>query len=263
MRWAWLALTLGLTGCGWVVDIFQNDKNDPPDIDFEDSSLRLTDVRGVDIIALVDHPKGDDFVASGRLLLRDGTEVASFQNVVANQWVVPLDWEMLNAVETIVTEGDYQWGNTEDEPLDLSLIAVFVTDKDVEATETLNIEVECAAGVSCDGTCIDLENDPENCGECGNVCESCALGECVGPAPCVLGETYDDMNMDDVCWDLMGGYCEPTNFDGTPNVIVAAYRDSACEGTPDLIQDGYDGWFDCYATVSWQSGVYIRPMCTN
>ncbi len=48
---------------------------------------------------------------------------------------------------------------------------------------------ECAdATVCCDGKCRRLENDPLNCGACGNACKTdaapfCGGGQC-GPAPC-------------------------------------------------------------------------------
>jgi uncharacterized protein DUF5648 len=55
---------------------------------------------------------------------------------------------------------------------------------------------DCAAGSECDGTCVDLANDPTNCGMCGRTCVlqhgqavcsggDCALGACdTGYADC-------------------------------------------------------------------------------
>lgn len=43
----------------------------------------------------------------------------------------------------------------------------------------------CEAGLSCCGpTCVNLANDPHNCGECGTACgpaEACIQGECKDP----------------------------------------------------------------------------------
>ncbi len=48
-----------------------------------------------------------------------------------------------------------------------------------------NDECECARSeVCCDGVCVDLSNDAENCGKCGNTCSAkrgtgaCSVGEC-------------------------------------------------------------------------------------
>ncbi|RMG93399.1 MAG: hypothetical protein D6705_18800 [Deltaproteobacteria bacterium] len=49
-------------------------------------------------------------------------------------------------------------------------------------TDCPNQQVWCSNGQG-SGTCVNLQIDPENCGECGNACdpgESCLGGECKG-----------------------------------------------------------------------------------
>lgn len=59
---------------------------------------------------------------------------------------------------------------------------------------------ECAPGLTnCAGECIDLETDPDHCGECSEVCEdaSCAEGECVESGCPDFGDDCDG-----ACTDL-------------------------------------------------------------
>jgi len=46
--------------------------------------------------------------------------------------------------------------------------------------------IPCPRGASdCNGHCVSLDSDPDNCGECGNDCgeQSCAGGKCVDECP--------------------------------------------------------------------------------
>jgi len=90
---------------------------------------------------------------------------------------------------------------------------------------------------NCDGIIddgFDLENDPENCGECNNVCEfdnafaHCEEGECVMGA-CMPG--YWDLNEDDSDGCEYG--CLPTNG----GVETCDGRDNNCDGETD---EGFD-----------------------
>jgi hypothetical protein len=83
--------------------------------------------------------------------------------------------------------------------------------------------------VRCDGTCVDVLNDPNNCGACGNVCGDgtcCSGGECVslcseGRIWCD-GQCVDPVNDSDNC-----GACGNTCSDGT--CCTKAYCGSMCE----------------------------------
>jgi hypothetical protein len=44
----------------------------------------------------------------------------------------------------------------------------------------------CPAGQTlCAGTCVNLSQDPNNCGRCGNVCMGSGLGRCCKQGQCV------------------------------------------------------------------------------
>jgi hypothetical protein len=48
-------------------------------------------------------------------------------------------------------------------------------------------QCECPTGTTlCNGNCVDLQSDPQNCGQCGNTCatdQSCEGGACLGTCP--------------------------------------------------------------------------------
>jgi hypothetical protein len=56
----------------------------------------------------------------------------------------------------------------------------------------------------CEGECIDIQNDPDNCGGCGNVCPSstpyCHAGVCAEER-CAPGLTWCDPGCVDLNWD--------------------------------------------------------------
>jgi hypothetical protein len=69
--------------------------------------------------------------------------------------------------------------------------------------------VACALGrMCCGGACVNLDNDPMNCGKCGTHCDSttnlCSAGTCVAP-PC--SSTAGICATNDFCCG--GGCCKP------------------------------------------------------
>lgn len=72
----------------------------------------------------------------------------------------------------------------------------------------------CAPGdTDCDGTCVDLENDEDNCGACGNPCagdEACMGGECMN----LCGNGIVDPGEECDGNDLGGSDCVSLGFAG-------------------------------------------------
>ena len=73
----------------------------------------------------------------------------------------------------------------------------------------------CPTGQAfCNGTCIDVEDDPENCGTCGRVCDItapfCSNGGC---GHCLANEQCKDSGQGDICCNggcLAGECCDDT-----------------------------------------------------
>src|SRR6185437_1160682 len=82
----------------------------------------------------------------------------------------------------------------------------------------------CRPGLtSCNGFCVDLQRDGDNCGSCGNGCnvnanERCALGKCVQGLCNSMGQyncnngcyTQQQLENDPVNCGGCGNVCDPT-----------------------------------------------------
>jgi len=73
-----------------------------------------------------------------------------------------------------------------------------------DATATTTSTTTCSEGTACDASCVDLQTDPQNCGECGRTCvpphgtAACAGGECA-LAACDLGFADCDADVETGC----------------------------------------------------------------
>jgi hypothetical protein len=96
---------------------------------------------------------------------------------------------------------------------------------------------QCAGNGCCSGGCVDVSNDPSNCGTCGNSCgtANCVGGMCTGAVVLVTGESspvglsQDTLNL---YWaDAAGSIMTVAKAGGTATPIVANQQSAAITGT--------------------------------
>lgn len=104
-----------------------------------------------------------------------------------------------------------------------------------------------AALTSCDGQCVDLEADPNNCGGCGNACTdrcapSCVAGQCAPidcGDPCLICENGNCIPVDcGPCAECQNGACVPIDCghpclvcqNGSCVPIACGVGESCCNG---------------------------------
>jgi alpha-tubulin suppressor-like RCC1 family protein len=137
----------------------------------------------------------------------------------------------------------------------------------------------CAAGLSsCSGTCVNETNDPNNCGACGNVCDtppptscyttdgSCSSSQCVynplpinTPCPGGLCDGVGDCNPCSAGLSLCSGTCvsesnDPNNCGGCGNVCPAGdiCTEGACGSAYQVVQVAVGAEFACAVLASGQ-----------
>ncbi|NUP11835.1 MAG: hypothetical protein HOW73_37785 [Polyangiaceae bacterium] len=132
----------------------------------------------------------------------------------------------------------------------------------------------CTEGTLCDGACVDLETDPQNCGSCGRTCvipngtAGCASGECSltdcaqGFADCD-GEAETGCELEDAC--QAGGACA-TACGSTGGLVctdpcapTCAVPAEACNA----IDDDCDGACDQGPIANCRIGVHRASNGTN
>ena len=129
----------------------------------------LTEDEVVTFTAIVDDPDGVEDVFSGRLLAGDtAVSYGFFMNIGGATWQVSMSWQQIDEV-TPFTNGE------------MSFRAEFVDSTELVGFDTISLPGCAAAHDYCGVSCLDVTEDDDNCGACGNACsnsEFCWMSEC-------------------------------------------------------------------------------------
>ena len=115
-----------------------------------------------------------------------------------------------------------------------------------------------ASQILCNGTCIDSATDPENCGNCGIVCESgaCSGGACGDSQSCT-----PDGGTCTVPADCCSGLCP--HEAQSPGVCGCSQIGGVCAGSDDCCQQGGDTLVACLGGTNSDRCIVLDGACTS
>ncbi len=185
----------------------------PTFLSFGTNVKSITEGASVTFTTVVSHPQGTDALAGGSLISLDGAiQYGPFSTGGAQKgaYSLTLSWYEISKSKTIEF--------TKEE--NRVFVAEFFDAEGRRSTKTVSIKLHCNGEGACSGSCIDLQNDNENCGKCGR---QCADGEC-GDGKCVsIKESATRAACTTVC-STGGGKCDAT---ACTVVGIAGYYSSA------------------------------------
>lgn len=133
-------------------------------------------------------------------------------------------------------------------------------------------EGQCGCIDECDGVCVDVDNDPENCGGCGNICgegEACEQGQCLCRDECdgVCTNTDNDRENCGSCGNSCqsGTWCEEgrctnsalqVSAGGTHSCAVTSGSEIRCWGEN---EDGQLNSSGCFRADQCRDGAFLWP----
>jgi hypothetical protein len=142
----------------------------PEVLSFTAGPARITEGGSTTFTAVVTDQDGVDDIIGGTLESQDGAVFGGFSSTGASgTFEIELSWRDIDEVESIAFESAE----------DRLFVASFFDAAGKTGTATVALNLHCDGDGACEGRCVDLDTDRENCGECGNACENCDAGECL------------------------------------------------------------------------------------
>lgn len=163
----------------------------PVILNFSSNVTTLTPDEALIVTAVITDPQGIGDVVGGTLADPGGATYGSFAvSTVDGSYSVTLSWTAINTLASIEAPSG---------GADRTFVATFFDQVGNMTSDSLTVHLECdpATDGICDGECIDLQQDDENCGSCGHGCGtngSCVGGTCFAPGSCFTVATTTDCN---------------------------------------------------------------------
>ncbi|MCY1053576.1 hypothetical protein [Nannocystis sp. SCPEA4] len=227
----------------------------PEFLSFGTNVATLTQDESVTFNAILTDPDGVADIVGGTL--RSADESLEFGVFVAagqpGAYSISLSWAQIHQTEPIEFDGG-------ESPRGFR--AVFFDQGGNKATDELTLDLVCAGGAACDGTCTDLAADGLNCGTCGSACDAgedaCEAGDCLPSWSQCINYT-DGLNTCSAACESFGEACVDN---GCGDGVTAVFYDelSFCE---DDVGGDYV-LIACGKVQEWAPGATaIRCCCTD
>lgn len=133
----------------------------------------LTEGEPITFTAIVVDPDGLDTIVSGKLTTEDGGGFyGAFAHIGGGTFQIVLTFELIGETSKIEFKGPEQPRVFKAEFADI--------DGNV-GSRTVEIKLSCASNAACASQCVELDDDTDHCGVCGNKCVegySCINGDC-------------------------------------------------------------------------------------
>ncbi|MFN7146625.1 MAG: hypothetical protein ACK4YP_22820 [Myxococcota bacterium] len=238
-----LLLGLACAGAG------KSSPDAPEIVQFTADAATVDESGSVTFSAVVTDPNGVDDVIGGTLGNGDGATYGAFATSGdAGTYALTLSWDEISETEAFVFEGS----DTR------SFVATFFDQEGHEATASVTVAFTCSTGAACDGACVNLRTDEDNCGSCGNSCDACSNGACAAWEWTCFDP--DDGDTCDALCDGIGKICtDDRELPGTDERAGGA-KYAERRVCPDDIPDGTH-YFDCSYNFGGTQGVEVGCWC--
>lgn len=202
-----------------------SDPSAPRFLAFGTDLTALSRGQSVTFTAVLTDPDGIDDLIGGSLLSDEGQHYGAFtSSAQEGAYSLTVSWAQMNRVKPITFTGSTSTRG---------FVAQFYDVAGHQAARTASIDLSCPEGGACDGTCISLGTDEDNCGSCGNRCISpddeggrCDSGACVFlHQPNFASETCDEtcaahgLDCAAVCESPEGPFARETLYEGNLHVF--------------------------------------------
>ncbi|MDC0672875.1 hypothetical protein [Nannocystis radixulma] len=227
----------------------------PMFLSFSANVATLTQDESVTFTALLTDPDGVTDIVGGSL--RSADESLEFGPFVAagqpGTYSISLTWAQIHQTSPI---------EFEDGELPRMFRAVFFDQGSHKATNETSLDLVCAGGSACDGTCTDLALDGLNCGACGHGCDdgadACESRACA-PAWSECINYTDGLETCEAACQSFGESCVENGCDGGVTITFFSDLDFCLQNT-----QGPQVQAPCDVDQQWApGGTAIKCCCTD